>query len=86
MNKYKQNPELIVDLHGYTTFESQIILDEILAKREHKYIRVIVGRGLNSEHGPVLPDFVKNYFNTRGIRFSPSKPADGGSGAMEVFL
>jgi DNA-nicking Smr family endonuclease len=85
-NKYKQNAELEIDLHGYTTYETQDILNELVAERKYKHIRVITGRGLNSQDGPVLPDFVKNYFDIRGIRFSQSKPADGGDGALEVFL
>ena len=86
MNKYLQNPEYVIDLHGFTTYESQVILDELIEEGEYKHIRVIVGKGLNSENGPILPDFVKNYLNTRNIRFNQSKLSDGGEGALEVFL
>ncbi len=85
-NKYIQTPEFIIDLHGYTTYEAQVILDELIEEGEYKHIRVIVGKGLNSENGPVLPDFVKNYLTARNIRFNQSKLQDGGEGALEVFL
>ena len=85
-NKYIQTPEYVVDLHGFTTGESQAILDELIEEAEYKYIRVIVGKWTNSENGPVLPDFVKNYLTDRNIRFNQSKIQDGGEGALEVFL
>lgn len=85
-NKYIQNPGYVIDLHGFTTYETQSILDELIEEAEYKHIRVIVGKGLNSENGPILPDFVKNYLNKRNIRFSQSKLQDGGEGALEVFL
>ena len=85
-NKYIQNPEHIIDLHGYTTAETQDLLDELLAEAEYQHVRIIIGRGHNSENGPVLPDFVKNYLNNRNIRYNQSKIQDGGEGALEVFL
>lgn len=86
MNKYIQNPEYTIDLHGFTTAETQIILDELIEEGEYHHIRVIIGKGLNSENGPVLPDFVKNYLSAKNIRFNQSKLQDGGEGALEVFL
>lgn len=85
-NKYLQEPEHTIDLHGYTTYESKEILDQLLVERQFAHIRIIIGKGLNSENGPVLPDFVKNYLNTHNIRFNQSKIQNGGEGALEVFL
>lgn len=85
-NKYTQEPGHVVDLHGYNTSECKVILDELIKKGEYSHVHVIVGKGLNSSNGPVLPYFVKNYLNERGIRFNQAKIQDGGEGALEVFL
>lgn len=86
MNKYKQEPEYILDFHGHTTSECKVLLDEIISSQEYKYIRIIVGKGMNSINGPILPNFVKNYLYDRNIRFVQSKIQDGGEGALEVML
>ena len=86
INKYSQTPEFILDLHGLTTIESRDRLAEVIDSEEYSHIRVIVGRGLNSEHGPVLPYFVRNYLTERGIRYNQSKIQEGGEGSLEVFL
>ncbi len=85
-NKYAQVPDTVVDFHGYTTLECQEVIDALLRERDYKHVRMIVGRGRNSAHGPVLPDFVKSYLRQKGIRFNPSKIQDGGEGSLEVFL
>jgi DNA-nicking Smr family endonuclease len=85
-NKYKQEPDLILDFHGMTTAECKDGLDTILKNREHRHLRIIVGKGTRSQNGPVLPDFVRNYLTTHNIRFSQSKIQDGGEGALEVYL
>lgn len=86
VNKYEQKAEIEIDLHGYTTAESEEILDTLVRDRKYKIVRIIVGKGNRSENGPVLPDFVRNYLYTHGIRYNQSKITDGGSGALEVFL
>ncbi|MES2023240.1 MAG: Smr/MutS family protein [Patescibacteria group bacterium] len=85
-NKYPQNPELVLDFHGYTTMECKEELDELIGNSEYSHIRIIVGKGQNSANGPILPDFVRNYLTTRNIRFNQSKIQAGGAGALEVFL
>lgn len=85
-NKYEQEPEFELDLHGWTTMEAKEELDEIIREGDYSHIRVIVGKGKNSADGPVLPNFVKNYLNERNIRFSQSKIQDGGEGALEVYF
>jgi DNA-nicking Smr family endonuclease len=85
-NKYEQVPEHIIDLHGLTTSETQVLLDELLLRRDYRHVRIIIGKGRNSEHGPILPNFVKNYLTAKGVRFSQSKIHDGGEGALEVFF
>ncbi len=85
-NKYEQVAEYTLDLHGYTTAECKVILDELLVSRKYSHVHVIVGKGLNSENGPVLPYFVKNYLNERNIRFNQAKIQQGGEGALEVYF
>lgn len=86
VNKYEQNAEIQIDLHGYTTMEAKEILDTLLEENKYKHVRIVVGRGTNSVNGPILPDFVRNYLNTHSIRYNQSKIQDGGEGALEVFL
>lgn len=85
-NKYKQVPDLVLDLHGYTTLECEDALSELVEGCEYHHVRLIVGKGRNSQNGPVLPDFVKNYLADRDIRFNQSKIQDGGEGSLEVFF
>ncbi len=85
MNKYLRTPSKIIDLHGHTTSEAKIALDELLKSNE-SYVRIIVGKGNHSKEGPVLRDFVKKYFLSKNIHFNQSKISDGGEGALEVFL
>ena len=86
MNKYQDTPEKIIDLHGYTVSEAEMLLFDVLKEREYSHIRMITGKGAFREHGPVLRDFVKKYLTKRGVRVEQSKIQDGGDGALEVYL
>lgn len=86
MNKYEQQPDEIIDLHGLSVSESLRVLVETIECEELNHVRVIVGKGTHSPHGPVLRDAVKHFFVARNIRFSQSKLSDGGEGALEVFF
>lgn len=85
MNKYLRTPNQIVDLHGYTTSEARIVLDDLI-KADSGYVRIIVGKGNHSQNGPILRDYVKQYLLSKNIHFNQSKIADGGEGALEVFF
>lgn len=86
MNKYPQQPDRVIDLHGHTIVEAERVLGQLLEGEGSSHVRIIVGKGTHSKGGPVLRDFVKNYLTSRNIRFSQSKIQDGGEGALEVFL
>jgi DNA-nicking Smr family endonuclease len=86
MNKYEQKPEYIVDLHGYTTKQAEELLEEIISFKKYRHIRVITGKALFRESGPVLRTFVQQFLKSRDIRFQTSKISDGGEGALEVFF
>lgn len=85
-NKYPQIPDIVLDFHGFTTSECRHELDILLEDLEYSHVRIIVGKGNRSPNGPVLPDFVRNYLIEHNVRFSPSKPQDGGDGALEVYF
>ncbi|MFM2392960.1 MAG: hypothetical protein RLZZ546_942 [Bacteroidota bacterium] len=86
LNNDTNEPELVIDLHGYTTFEAEEFLSEILDSNQYFFLRIIVGKGKNSENGAVLRDFVKNYLKQRRINYSYASPRNGGEGALDVFL
>lgn len=86
MNKYEKIPEFILDLHGYTTKEAGELLEDLILAREYKHIRIITGKGIFRETGPILRTFVQNYLNKNDIKWSTSKLHNGGDGALEVFL
>lgn len=86
VNKYQQNPEAEIDLHGYTTGESGDILNSLIREGKYKHIRIIVGKGNNSVNGPILPNFVRNYLDANSIRYSQSKIQNGGAGSLEVYF
>lgn len=85
MNKYPQNAEHIIDLHGYTTFQVKNLLDDFFAENKYKHVRLITGKGNHGQHGPVLKNYTKGYLQSRNIRFAQSKLQDGGEGALEVY-
>ncbi len=84
MNKYARQPDAVIDLHGHTTNEAGTILDTLFSEA-HTHVRIIVGKGNRSKDGPILPNFVKHYLNSRDIDFSQSKLMDGGEGALEAY-
>ena len=86
MNKYLKIPEDIIDLHGYTVPEAKILLDSLVSKKQQTYVRIITGRGVHGQNGPVIKTFVMKYLGDRSIHFNQSKIQDGGEGALEVFL
>jgi len=86
MNKYERIPDEIIDLHGYTTEEVEEMLQKLFRENKNKHIRIITGKALNRERGPVLRNFVKDFLNSKGIKFNQSKIEDGGEGSLEVFF
>lgn len=85
MNKYERIPEHIIDLHGYNTRQAGELLDEAIESGGYKHIRVITGKGTLHE-GPVMRTFVTGHLSRRNIEFRTSKLADGGEGALEVYM
>jgi DNA-nicking Smr family endonuclease len=80
-----------VDLHHLPESEAEKLLKAFLsdARRErHHCVRVIHGKGLRSESGPVLKAMVDGVLRHRGdvLAFASAPPAQGGTGAVLVLL
>jgi DNA-nicking Smr family endonuclease len=79
-------PDIELDLHGYTTVEAKEVLDDVVESGVYSTLRIIVGKGKNSELGAVLPSFVHNYLKARNITYAHAPLREGGSGAYDVRL
>ena len=86
MNKYPQQPDEIIDLHGFRVVDVEDVLEDIMKSTVSTHVRLIVGKGIHSKEGPVIRDFVKRYLEVRNITFKSAKFKDGGEGALEVFF
>ena len=56
-------PERDLDLHGFTALGAQLKARSFLTACKHQgyfTVRIIVGRGLHSDLGPVLPDTIED--------------------------
>ncbi|WP_022667465.1 Smr/MutS family protein [Desulfospira joergensenii] len=56
-------PEKELDLHGYTALGAQVRARSFILSCKHRgffTLRIIVGKGLHSDLGPVLPDVVED--------------------------
>jgi DNA-nicking Smr family endonuclease len=80
----EREPDFILDLHGHTTSESRLFLDEFFNTHTHGTVRIIVGKGTRSEHGAVLPTFVHNYLTERGFSYAHAPRSGGGEGAYDT--
>ena len=80
-----------VDLHHLLAADAEKLLKQFLthARGEgHGCVRVIHGKGLRSEAGPVLKAMVDGVLRHRGdvLAFASAPPAQGGTGAVLVLL
>ncbi len=80
-----------LDLHTMNTRTGTTALLEFIATShtQHlKCIRVIHGKGLRSEQGPVLKTMTRQLLreHLQVLAFTASKPGDGGDGATDVLL
>ncbi len=56
-------PEKELDLHGFTALGAQLRAKSFILSCKHQgffTVRIIVGRGLHSDLGPVLPDVIQD--------------------------
>jgi len=81
-----------LDLHGYTQDEAEL---QIIAfvndcyQSKYRYIRIIHGKGYNSEDNfPILKNLVNQLLRQKEqvLAFTSTPQKDGGTGAVNVFL
>ncbi len=86
--------EVELDLHGYRGMEAQVRLRSFLytCKKQGLFTaRIIVGKGLHSDNGPVLPDIVEDLLKQLKtldlvIWYEWDKKNKSKSGAVIVYL
>lgn len=86
MNKYERKPEFVLDLHGQTTKQAKVLLDQLLSSGKYKHVRIITGKATFRETGPILKNYVSGYLKDLGLEFQTAKLTNGGDGALEVYL
>lgn len=86
MNKYQRVIEKEIDLHGLTCSEARVELDMFLREaREKEWVRIITGKG-TYKNGPILRTCVISHLVAQGFEWTYAKVAEGGEGALEVYL
>jgi DNA-nicking Smr family endonuclease len=80
-----------LDLHHLPSAEAERLLKAFLTRARddgRACVRVIHGKGLRSESGPVLKAMVDGLLRHRGdvLAFASAPPAQGGTGAVLVLL
>lgn len=80
-----------LDLHHMIIATAHIALLEFIADQQDKTvvcIRIIHGKGLRSANGPRLKIMTRQVLrdHPQVLAFTACKPADGGTGAMDVLL
>ncbi|WP_252722991.1 Smr/MutS family protein [Treponema phagedenis] len=84
-------PDAEIDLHGLTTDEAEIALNNFFsaaAAQRLRKIAIIHGKGNHSEGEAILKKFVKNYLEGSPLAGECTHPKskDGGSGTTWVIL
>ena len=89
-NKYLQDVQLELDLHGFTKQEarSEVLnfLNEAKSSGNSK-VRIITGKGLHSEYNRgVLKECVESILEEEYFEYCDAKINEGGSGALDVKI
>lgn len=87
-------PEIELDLHGYTALGAEVKAKSFLitCKQQGYFtVRIIVGKGLHSDLGPVLPDVIEDLLNALKkqdvvLGFEWDRRKKSRSGAVIVYL
>ena len=85
-NKYAQIAQAELDLHQMTRLEADDavrVFLETSRQAGHDLVRIITGKGLHSQAGPVLSEAVRAYLDKHGYEYKKAKLNDG---ALEVRL
>jgi DNA-nicking Smr family endonuclease len=83
----------LLDLHGYTIGEADTKIAEFMRNsllRGLRCVRIIHGRGLKSQNGPVLKDallkWLTGHYRKNVMAFVTARQCDGGLGAVYILL
>ncbi|MGA9575399.1 MAG: Smr/MutS family protein [Lysobacterales bacterium] len=81
----------VLDLHSMTTETARTVLLAFIAQAKTaslEAVRIIHGKGLRSENGPKLKQLTHQLLREHPLvlAYTNCKPADGGSGAVDVLL
>lgn len=80
-------PDIILDFHGYTSLEARYALRDIVLSNEYEYIRIITGKGERTPTGVgVIKSTVHAFLREHDISFQDAPSHEGGSGACDIFL
>ncbi len=87
-------PEKDLDLHGFTALGAELKAGSFLISCQQQgyfTVRIVVGRGLHSELGPVLPDMIEDLLAKLKAReivlgFAWERKKKSRSGAVIVYL
>ncbi len=85
----KKQIDAELDLHGCKSHEAEILIENFLQDaiiNNWKIIHIIVGKGINSKDGPVLPNVTKTILNKHGYLYKYADDEYGGEGVIEITM
>lgn len=89
-NKYPQNSNAEIDLHGQTIVEAMVVMQDFLDASEEKgfrSVRIITGKGLHSEDPTkTIRRAAREWLFANGYEFRYAKQSQGGAGVLVVIL
>ncbi|MEI6378232.1 MAG: Smr/MutS family protein [Candidatus Falkowbacteria bacterium] len=88
-NKYLQEPQAVLDLHGLTLDEADNAVNDFVdeaMRKNYRLVRIITGKGLGSTGGPVLRPWLEDYLVFGGFDWRQAKISEGGEGAFDIKL
>ena len=90
LNKYTQNIEDTLDLHGFYEKEAIVAVLNFIKDsqtKSMKHVRIIVGKGTHSiGQESILGNAVRECLHERSLSYRDAKLDGGGSGAIDVSL
>ncbi len=87
-------PEAELDLHGFTALGAEVKAKSFISTCKHQgyfSLRIIVGKGLHSDLGPVLPDVIEDLLKILEkqnvvLAYKWDQQTKSKSGAVIVYL
>ena len=92
VKKRKLEPDIILDLHGYTLYSAKLLLQKFISNCYEKNIRniiIITGKGQNNKGAlkEEVPKWLSDkFFNKYLVNFNVAPRQFGGEGALSVRI